>query len=243
MNTRYFIIYPALIAFFCLPILAQAQQAFTVNGIFFKKSSDERIASATITNLKSQQIMMSDELGGFSIPASKGDTLLFKKTGYTEQKQVVTGPNDIVVYMQPIIVLQQVTIQGQSTKQELNGVMNDYRSKGLYFDGHPPLMAFIASPITAFYELFSADATNERHFAKFSKNELEAVEVSKRYTPQLVKQVTHLPDDDVVKFMQQYTPSYEDMRGWNDYELISHIKHYLEYYKKHKDGVELQKLY
>ncbi|MHB8206045.1 hypothetical protein [Mucilaginibacter sp.] len=243
MNCRYIKIYLALIAFFCLPILVQAQQAFTVNGIFFKKSSDERIASATVTNLKSQQIMMSDELGGFSISASKGDTLLFKKTGYTEQKQVITGPNDIVVYMQPIIVLQQVTIQGQSTKQELNSVMNDYHNKGLYFDGHPPLMAFIASPITAFYELFSADATNERHFAKFSKNELEAIEVTKRYTPQLVKQVTHLSDDDVVKFMQQYTPSYEDMRGWNDYELISHIKHYLEYYKSHKDGVELQKLY
>lgn len=187
--------------------------------------------------------MMSDELGGFNIPASKGDTLLFKKTGYTEQKQVVSGPNDIVVYMQPIIVLQQVNIQGQSTKQELNSVINDYRSKGLYFDGHPPLMAFIASPITAFYELFSADATNERHFAKFSKNELEAIEVSKRYTPQLVKQVTHLPDNDVVKFMQQYTPSYEDMQGWNDYELISHIKHYLEYYKRHKDGPDLQRLY
>jgi len=186
---------------------------------------------------------MSDELGGFSIPASKGDTLLFKKTGYAELKQVVVGANDIIVYMQPVIMLQQVNVVGQSTKQELNGVINDYRSKGLYFDGHPKLMDYIASPITAFYELISTDAKNERHFAKFSKNEMEAIEVSKRYTPQLVKQVTHLSDDDVVKFMQQYTPSYDDMRGWNDYELISHIKHYLEYYKKHKDGMELQKLY
>jgi len=229
--------------FVCLSVFAQAQQTFTINGIFFKKTTDERIASATVTNLRSQQIMMSDELGGFSIQAIKGDTLLFKKTGYTDQKQVVSGPNDMIVYMQPVVMLQQVNIKGQSTKQELNGVMNDYRSKGLYFDGHPPFMAFIASPITAFYELFSTDATNERHFAKFSKNEMEAIEVSKRYTPQLVKQVTHLPDADIVKFMQQYTPSYEDMRGWNDYELISHIKHYLEYYNKHKDGIGLQKLY
>jgi hypothetical protein len=243
MNARYLKIYPALIAFFCLPIFTQAQQAFTVNGIFLKKGTDERISSATVTNLKSQQIMMSDELGGFSIPASKGDTLLFKKNGYAEQKQVIGGPNDIIIYMQPVIMLQQVNVKGQSTRQELNGIMNDYHSKGLYFDGHPPLMAFIASPITAFYELFSADAVNERHFAKFSKNEMEAIEVSKRYNAQLVKQVTHLPDDDVVKFMQQYSPSYDDMRSWNDYELISHIKHYLEYYKKHKDGMELQKLY
>ncbi|WP_461450246.1 hypothetical protein [Mucilaginibacter sp.] len=235
--------YFLLIVLFCLPLLSSAQQTFTLKGIFFRKSSDVRIASATVTNLKSQQIMMSDELGGFSIPVSKGDTLLFKKTGYTNQIQVVGSANDLVVYMQPIIVLPEVTIQGQSTKQEINGVMNDYRSKGLYFDGHPPLMAFIASPLTAFYELFSSDAINERHFAKFSKNELEAIEVNKRYTPELVKQVTKLPDEDVVKFMQQYTPSYEDMRGWNDYTLISHIKHYLEYYKKHKDGIELQRLY
>lgn len=237
-------IYLVLISLFCcLPILSRAQQAFTLSGILFKKSSDERLSSATVTNLRTQQIMMSDELGGFTIKATKGDTLLFKKSGYTEQKQVAMNATDIVVYMQPIIVLQQVTIKGQSTKQELNSVMNDYRSKGLYFDGHPKLMDYIASPITAFYELISTDAKNERHFAKFSKNEMEAIEVSKRYTPQLVKQVTHLPDDDVVKFMQQYRPSYEDMRGWNDYELISHIKHYLEYYKNHKDGIQIQKLY
>ena len=160
-----------------------------------------------------------------------------------DQKQVVITSNDIIVYMQPIIVLQQVNVHGQSAKQELNGVMNDYRSKGLYFDGHPPLMAFIASPLTAFYELFSSDAINERHFARFSKDELQAIEVSKRYTPQLVKQVTKLPDEYVVKFMQQYTPSYEDMRTWNDYELIKHIKHYLEYYKTHKDGIQSEKLY
>jgi hypothetical protein len=104
-------------------------------------------------------------------------------------------------------------------------------------------MGFIMSPLTAFYELFSSDAINERHFAKFSKNEMEAIEVSKRYTPQLVKQVTNLPDADVVKFMQQYTPSYEDMRAWNDYELITHIKHYLVYYKSHKDGIQSEKLY
>jgi hypothetical protein len=242
MNSHRFKIYLLLTTLLCFSQFIQAQ-GFTVKGIFFRKNSDERIASATVTNLKSQQIMMSDELGGFSIPASKGDTLLFKKTGYTDQTQVVINPNDVIIYMQPIIVLQQVNIQGQSTKQELNGVMNDYRSKGLYFDGHPPLMAFIASPLTAFYELFSADAINERHFAKFSKNELEAISVSKRYTPQLVKQVTNLSDEDVVKFMQQYTPSYEDMRTWNDYDLIKHIKHYLEYYKTHKDGIQSEKLY
>jgi len=190
--------------------------------------------------------MMSDELGGFSIKTAVGDTLLFNKTGYAPLKQVVTGPTDIVVYMQPVVVLQGVTIKSESSKQELKDVITTYRSKGLYFDGKPPLSLFSpfgGSPITGFYELFSRDAKNERRFIKFSKEESEAITVDGRYTRSLVKRVTNLSDEDVIKFMQQYRPSYEDIQAWNDYELIAHIKKYLVYYKLHPDGEPDQKLY
>jgi len=234
--------YILLPCFYCLPAFALAQQ-LTINGVLYKKDGSERIAQATITDLNNQVIMMSDELGGFNIKATKGDTLLFKKNGYTEQKQVVSGPNDIVIYMQPVLELPEVSIKSKTNQQELNDVMNTYRSKGLYFDGKPPIWSFINSPLTGLYELFGQDAANERRFARFSKNEMEAITVDKRYTRELVKRVTGLPDDDVVKFMQQYTPSYEDMKEWNDYDLISHIKKFLVYYKKNKDGIKLQKLY
>jgi hypothetical protein len=239
--------YIIAICFCCLPCLLYAQrQTFNLNGMLFKSGTAERIAQATITNLRDHNIMMSDELGNFTISAAIGDTLLFSRMDYTPQKQVVTSQNDMVVYIHPIIELSQVTIKAESKKQELNDVVNVYRSKGLYFDGKPPLMLFSpfgGSPIDAFYELFSRDAKNERHFIKFSKNEQEASAVDARYNKQLVKQVTALPDSDVVKFMQQYSPSYEDIKQWNDYELISHIKHYLEYYKAHKDAIPEQKLY
>jgi len=73
--------------------------------------------------------------------------------------------------------------------------------------------------------------------------ELEAIAVSNRYNKTLVKRVTNLSDTDVAKFMQQYSPSYEDIQQWNDYDLISHIKKYLVYFNKHKDGIPEQKLY
>ena len=227
----------------CLPVFCFGQRKeISVNVIIFRQGTSERIAQAVITDQESQVIMMSDELGGFSIKTAVGDTLLFNKQGYAPLKQVVKSAADIAIYMQPIISLKQVTIQGESSKQELNDVTNTYRSKGLYFDGRPPFMAFIASPLTAFYELFSQDAVNERHFIKYSKNEQEAIAVDVRYTKELVKRVTGLPDDEVIKFMQQYRPSYEDIQAWNDYELISHIKHYLVYYNSHKDGEPEQKL-
>jgi len=219
----------------CIPCLAFAQQEFTVNGALYRKGTSDRIAQAVITNLRSQVIMMSDELGGFNISVAKGDTLLINKNEYSPQKVVITNPNDLIIYLQPNIQLAEVTVKDKSEKQELNDVINTYRSKGLYFDGRPPAWSFINSPLTGLYEIFSRDAINERHFIKFSKDEMQANEVDRRYTKQLVKQVTGLPDADVLRFMQQYRPSYDDMRQWNDYDLISHIKKYLVYYKKHKD--------
>jgi len=158
---------------------------------------------------------------------------------------VVGNAGDLAIYLQPVIQLGEVTIKGQTKRQELNEVVNTYRSKGLYFDGKPPVWLFSpfgGSPITGFYELFSKDAANERRFIRFSKNEMEASEVDRRYTKDLVKSVTKLPDDEVQKFMITFRPSYEDMKEWNDYQLIQYIKKNFAYYQKNKDRPS-QKLY
>src|ERR1700750_57879 len=88
-----------------LPLLSKAQQVMDIKGVIFKQGAADRIAQATITDMQSQVIMMSDELGGFTIKAAKGDTLLFKRNGYMDLKQVVAGPGDIAVYLHPVLVL------------------------------------------------------------------------------------------------------------------------------------------
>lgn len=215
--------------------IASAQQEFAVNGVLYKAGSSERVSQAVITDLKSNVIMMSDELGGFSIKVAKGDTLLVSKSGFTPQKMVIAGSGDLIIYLTPAKQLAEVTIKEKSEKQEMADVVNAYRSKGLYFDGKPSAWSFINSPLTGLHELFSKDAANERHFIQYTKDESQAAAVDRRYTPKLVKQVTGLSDNDVTRFMQQYRPSYEDMKQWNDYDLIDHIKKYLVYFKKHKD--------
>lgn len=234
-----------VLIFLCLPELAGAQQVLNIKGIILKKSSPDRISQAVITDLNSQVAMMSDELGGFTIKAAAGDSLLITKNGYTPQKMVVVNANDLAIYLQPVIQLGEVTIKGQTKRQELNEVVNTYRSKGLYFDGKPPITLFSpfgGSPITGFYELFSRDAANERRFIRFSKNEMEASAVDRRYTKDLVKSITKLPDDEVQKFMLTFRPSYEDMKEWNDYQLIQYIRKNFAYYQKNKDRPS-QKLY
>lgn len=230
----------------CLPGFLFAQQLLTIKGIIFKRSSANRISQALITDLKSQVVMMSDELGGFSIKTTVGDTLLITKNDYTPQKIVVLNNNDMVVYMQPVIQLNQVTIKDQSQKQELSGVMKEYKSQGVFNDGKSlPFWEFLNSPITGLYNLFGKGPAQARRFAEFAKNEQEANVVDKRYTKELVKRITKLPDDEIDKFMVAFRPSYEDMKEWNDYQLIQYIKKEFAYYQKNKDRPEakLQKLY
>jgi hypothetical protein len=231
---------------YCLHSFTFAQQALNIRGIVFKKSSSERISQALVTDLKTQTLMMSDELGGFNIKASAGDTLLLTKNDYTPQKIVVLSNSDLIVYLQPVIALNQVTIREQSQKQELKEVMKEYNSEGIYNDGKSlPFWQFVNSPLTGLYNLFGKTPAQARHFAEFAKGEQEANIVDKRYTKELVKSITKLQDDELDKFMVTYRPSYEDMKEWNDYQLIQYIKKEFAYYQKNKNRPEgkLQKLY
>ena len=235
----------AFLILFCLHGAALAQ-VLPIRGIVFKKNSSERISQALVTDVNSQVVMMSDELGGFTIKASAGDTLLITKNEYMAQKLTVLNGNDQVIYLQPVVQLNEVTIKGQTKKQELNEVMQQYHSQGIFNDGKSlPFWEFVNSPITAFYNLFGKSPGQARRCAEYSKNELEATEVDRRYTKELVKSVTKLPDEEVPKFMQAFTPSYEDVKQWNDYQLIQYIKKSFAYYQKNKDRPEtkLQKLY
>ncbi|WP_457130525.1 hypothetical protein [Mucilaginibacter sp. UYNi724] len=232
---------------FCFTFLASAQQ-IAIKGAIFKRISSDRLNAVYIMNMKTNKAIYCDNLGGFSIDATVGDTLLFTKTGYTPQKQQASSYG-MVVYMQPEVQLNEVRIVGQTKKQELSEVMGVYRSKGLYFDGKPPATIFLpigGSPLTGLRELFSKDAKNLRRFAAFSKREVEATEVDRRYNKPLVMRATGLTNGDsttVRKFMEYYRPSFEDLKTWGDYDLIKKIKAQYEYFQKSGGKDSLQKLY
>jgi hypothetical protein len=232
------------IIMFCLGFLleAKAQDTFVLKGVISRNISVERLAQVLITNLRTKNIMMSDELGWFSINAAIGDTLLFNKTNYTDLKVVVKAKEDIPVYMQPVIVLDQVTINGQSKRQELNDVMKDYHRQGIYYNGKPPVLSFLTSPLTGLYELFGKGPGQARRFAAFSKGELEFAEIRRRYNRAMVMRVTNTDSTTAKRFMEYYSPTYEDLKQWNDYELIKQVKKSYEYYHNSADKEKLEQL-
>ena len=227
----------------CFTLCAHAQQLFTIGGSVYKKNYTDKIAQVQVTNISKKLNTLTDNFGVFHIQVAKGDTLLFKKPDFTPEYFVISGSYDINVYMQPVYVLNEVTVKEQSKKQELNDALNQYRKQGVYADGKPKALSFLASPITGMYELFGKNPGRARRFKEYSKNELEHLEISKKYNKSVIKKLTNMPDNEIEDFMSFYSPPYEIVKNWNEYDVITYINKNYKYFQENKANLKLQRLY
>ncbi len=198
----------------------------------------------SVTNIsRKSPELLGDYLGGFKIEAALGDTLLFRKTDYTPQILVVLNRGVQSVYMQPVVHLEQVTIKETSKRLELENTLENYKKKGQYNSLHPSAMSVISSPISGLYDLFGKSANQARKFQKYTQDELERLEITKRYNRALVKKTVEISDEDLETFMLNFQPLYEDIKVWSDYDIITYIKKSYGYFKDNKASYKLQKLY
>lgn len=234
-----------LIAIFvCFMHSASAQQLAFFKGVVFKKNSPVTIAFASVKNLsrKNFEEVLTDDVGSFRIQAALGDTLLFKKADYSPQIIVLQSYSPLSVYMQAIIHLNQVTINETSKQKELSDALENYKKKGQFYTLDPSVLSVLASPLSGLYALFGKAPSQARRFQRYSKEELERIEVARRYNKTVVKNITNMPDSDLEDFMYNFTPNVEDIRVWTDYDIISYIKRSYAYFKENRDSYKLQKL-
>jgi hypothetical protein len=202
------------------PLYAQDS---SVRGLIMDKSGMSKIAGVSILNKKTLQYAQSDEYGLFKINASVADSLIFSKVAYTELIVVLPNLTDLVLRMQPIIKLTEVTVIGQSKKQELDAIKNQYRKKGSYYAGKPPLLAYFFQPLTAIYELLGKTPGQARRFNAYYTNELQQTEIDRRFNSFSVRNSTGLDSLDLKNFMLIYRPEYSSLSSWDEYALINYI--------------------
>jgi hypothetical protein len=241
MIVRWFLL--CFFLFLVIPSLAFAQKDFLLQGILFKQSSSERIGGAIITNTQKQITVMSNDLGTFQLLVSIGDSITISKAQYYNQSVVINSNLPLVVHMRDFIKLNEVNIVGQTKLQELKSFQDDYRKNGSFYAGRPPILSFLTSPLTGIYELFGRTPGQSRRFNRFVDTESKEVEVDRRFNRYFLKDITKLSDGDLDKFIQSFRPSYEQVSGWNDYELINYVKKALERFNKGDIPPPLPKLY
>ncbi|MEJ6980286.1 hypothetical protein WG906_07485 [Pedobacter sp. P351] len=204
-----------------------AQNGKTLQGVVLKKGSTVRISKANIFNKRGNYSVLTDNLGLFSILVIPGDTLEISHPEYLKQQLVVSTFSDMIIYLQIGHVLKEVIIKGESPTERLAEAEKSFKKKGIYYKGRPPLKLlspFGGSPITFFYELFSKDGRRARRFGQFAQSETDYYEVASRFNDYNIKRVTAIRDEELPDFKVAFWPSVEQVRAWNDFDLLHYIK-------------------
>jgi hypothetical protein len=214
-----------LLSFLIICLSGQlSAQTVEISGVIFEKGSSKRVSRAKITNVRNQVRAESDGLGLFTISAAIGDTLKVSKENYSDQSVIITTSNDFVIQLVRPILLSEVKISGQTKKQELDEVKKQYRKKGSYYSGKPPLLAYIFTPLTALYELVGKTPGQARRFNSFYSREVQQAEIDRKFNATMIQGLTAYSGKDLDNFMQIYRPAYQDLTVWGNYDLINYVR-------------------
>jgi len=201
-----------------------------VRGVILNYANEARVDGAEIVNLRTGQRVLSNGLGIFQVAATTGDTLRVSMVGFNEQQVPVLSEDDLIIRLRGITELRAVNVYGTTKQQEHQGILEDYRSQGSYYNGKPSALAYIFTPISALHERFGKTGKRIRRFKEYMSFEQGELLVERKFNISLVSSLTGLKDTALVNFMQIYRPSAQEVSDWNEYDATSYIKRALEQY-------------
>lgn len=209
-----------------------SQQEFKLSGVIIENGTKNRIALASITDLRNKYSVGSNDMGLFDIRVAMFDTLVISKRGFKDKVLIVNSSKDLVIYLNGSTTLNEVVISGQSKKQVLDDIKKDFKDKGSFYAGKPPLLAFLFKPLTALYETFGRTPKNARRFNNYYNTEIQQSHIDQFFNKSLITQHTGLQGKALDNFMINYRPDYEKAKNWNVYDGTKWIK---DSYKKYAD--------
>ena len=216
--------------FVASPLLAQD---FMLNGVIFENGSKIRLALSEIYNTRNRYSVGSNDMGLFQIKAKIGDTLIISKRGFRDKTVPITTTKDMIVNLiRDETTLNEVVINGESKKQTLDAIKQDFRDKGSFYAGKPPVLSYFFSPLTALYELFGRTPNNARRFNKMYVTELQNNQVDQLFNKTTINKNTGLEGKELENFMVNYRPDYDKAKNWTVYDATKWIK---DSYKEYTD--------
>jgi hypothetical protein len=216
--------------------LKKAQQ-----GILYKAGTDIRLGNVQIFNKRSLTIAKSNMYGMFNIPASVGDTLEISCAGYNNVVLAVNDFADKAFFLKPATTLPGVVIKETSVQADLDEVKRGYRKKSVFYTGTPHYYYLFLKPMTFIYENFKSEVKDARRFNRYAKKETAYYEISVQFNAQNIKSAIPIKDDELEDFESDYWPTLEQIRKWNDYDLVNYIiTSYQDFKKKQRaNGINL----
>lgn len=219
------------------------------------------IEGVNIYNATRKNFVFSDEEGNFSINCKLHDTLIISKSIYRQLIVVLDEElmrkkrEDFLLYYKAILLKEVSVISLNPTYegfkrdlakieipdiyQKIPGVeLTEEDKANAEYDKGPNVFrnTAIAHPISFLYETFSKKAKMKRLYNEMVQYEDRLDELPLKYNKEIVKDITGLPDDEILTFMMYCHFSYYDLIRWTPMQIINAIKDkYINYeYEKMK---------
>jgi hypothetical protein len=222
---------------------ADAQTVKVQQGLLLKNGTSIRLGSVQVLDKRSMARARSNTVGVFNIPASIGDTLTFTSDNFQSDDLVVSDFTDKVVYLKPVIQLDEVIVKEYSLKSDIAETQRGYREKSVFYTGTPHYYYLFLKPMTFIYENFKSEVIDARRFNRYARKELAAYKVSERFNEIAIKKVVPIKDAELSHFELAYFPTLAQINGWNDYDLINYIRSCYDDFKKNglkQNGLNLE---
>ena len=250
-------VFSLLIGMFCSCLAQQSSFSGKVyDGINFYP-----IEGANIYNATRKNFVFSDEEGNFMINCKLHDTLIISKSIYRQLIVVLDEElmrkkrEDFLLYYKAILLKEVSVISLNPTYegfkrdlakieipeiyQKIPGVeLTEEDKANAEYDKGPNVFrnTAIAHPISFLYETFSKKAKMKRLYNEMVQYEDRLDELPLKYNKEIVKDLTGLPDEEILTFMMYCHFSYYDLIRWTPMQIINAIKDkYINYeYEKMK---------
>ncbi|MEJ7556886.1 MAG: hypothetical protein WKF66_01180 [Pedobacter sp.] len=214
-----------------LSVTPTVAQDFMLTGVLMELGNNSRVVGAQLYNKRTTYTASSNSLGIFEIKATLGDTIQIYNRDYTDSTIVVSSAANLVIKLRRSQTLREVNINLVTKKQELTDMKQEYRNKGAFYSGKPPVLSFLFKPLTALYETFGRTPKNARRFGRYYENEMQQTLIDGFFNETIIKENTDLKNEELENFMINYRPEYEKAQYWARYDAIKYIR---EAYKTYK---------
>lgn len=214
----------------CLLITLFSGQLFAqekTKGIIMELVSGEKIGAAQIQNLRSKTEVHTDKDGSFTIDASINDLLLIKATGYEQDTVFIYDTSLRRIYLNRIntpIELNQVVVE-RMTDSRLAAEIQREKIAGKYSDASQNRGGIRISPS----RIFSKEGKQARSNYKLLVAELEKRAIDRKFTDNLIKELTPLDGSELALFKERFRPSYKFIQNSSQETLRVYV---MDSYKK-----------
>jgi hypothetical protein len=209
-----------------------AQATKMQRGLLLKSGTNIRLGSVQVYDKQSHAKARSNTVGVFNIPAAVDDTLTFTSDNFQATDLIITDFADKIVYLAPVIQLDEVVVKEYSLKKDIAEVQRGYREKSVFYTGTPHYYYLLLKPMTFIYENFKSEEIEARRFNRYARRELASYKVSARFNDAAIKKIIPIKDTELENFELAYFPTVAQIDSWNDYELINYIKSSYHDFKK-----------